>query len=243
MKKNSFIIFIALATLFVSCNKEDAINEVQSVSDIFTHSKSVTVYTSDSLSNVEFKLSSDDQDFLDETARRIRINATNEDLSEISSLQVPLVGSSINATNEALDESERFISISIVKTNSKFSTIETYLDNGNENALKTAFLPSNNTYQHDVVESVNPYCAIQFYYYHGDSCGIVAIPVHKESWLGEWKTRNDLKLHMWLPEDNGIYYHSPYNDNDPTYKHGFKVTTNGGYESNYKFKYANFPIL
>lgn len=243
MKKISFIILIALASVFVSCSKEDVVTEVQSIEDTFKFSKSVTVYTSDSLSNVEFNLSSDDQDFLNEVARCIRINATDEDLSKVSDEQTATVGhSSITADDNAFEGSERSINISVIKTNSKYSTIETYLVKDEESTLKTAFLPHQNTYQHDVEESVNPYCAIQFYYYQGDSCGIIAIPVHKETWLGGWGTRNDLKLHMWLLGDNNEYYHSPYNDNDPTYRHGFKVTTNGGYESNYKFKYANFPI-
>lgn len=221
MKKNRHIILIAFVISLISCSKVE--DQIQTEEGSFVYSESVTVYTDNKLSSVDLILSSDDESLINEIKDCIKLN-DHIDLEDFKSHKL---SAEQNADfTKSLDNYVQIrseLNIEIVEINSETGVIEIELINPSK--LK-AVLPYLYTFGYEAVESVSPYAAIRYKYNSSDVTGIFVEPRHKETWLSGWGYKEEYNEHLHEYFEHNELVQSPWNDNDPTYKHGFRVTSN-----------------
>ena len=221
MKKISFLFLIVLATLFVSCSKEDAtISEKLEIS----YSDTIEIYSDDSQSSAIVVVSTNDKESFEETKSSLML------ITELDS------SGFTNATNTSdsisIDSDPGIeVFIDIVKINSTFKTIGFgHKDMGLKSY--TTEQPSKHTYEYTCIESDADMFA-RYIDNPNSSKGVAGRFGKKECMLCGWDYPSSIDFWWYGSGQTGYYAANPSNGLSHVWKLGVKITTDLGKDDNY----------
>jgi len=241
MKNNILIIFFIITVTLLSCNKNnEVINSQEELQEIegesFKYSEIVTIFSYDSLSIAQVKLSSNCRELFDYTKESL-ILETDECKFEGGKI-VHTEYSSNNSQKEGFPD-EIIIDILTVDTDKEIIgfTLRKKFEN-----LKATSLPWKNTFTYKVVEDEWPYNYARFDYVSSSENGIFVEMGYLNCWLFcAWQYPNSSMYHLYRLEDNGNIISNPKNNVDEVYKLSVRITTNLNEHVNYYYFVSKSP--
>jgi len=224
MKKISFLFLIVLATLFVSCSKEDAtISEKLEIS----YSDTIEVFSADKLSSMIIAVSSNNNELLEDMKNSLMIDTdidADEFISSINSIN--LKSEELNETSSVQSNISADVSVSIIKINTDLKVIGLC---GKDVDLKSVPLIKTYTHHHDCVESEYDFF-VKYKDGSGSQYGIDIYMGHKDCWLCSWEMPGGY-THVFGGEEE---YANPWNRHKSVYKLGADIVTDLGRVGNYE---------
>lgn len=224
MNKCCVIIAIAFVCFFLSCSKDtESLGSVVDISESFSYSDTIEIYSDDDLSSATIVVSSNDEEsFLEAKSSLILIS----DL-EGNNFSNPNVDS-----DSLSSEFEPGIVVNIdilkISSNSKIVGI------GHKNVeLKSANQPTKHTYQYDCIESdYNMF--VRFIYNPASETVVIAKFGRKDCWLCSWYWSHQIDMWWWNSGHDDAFIGNQWNGEKSVWKLGVKVTTDLNRNVNYR---------
>lgn len=222
MKKISFLFLIVLATLFVSCNKEDAtISDKTEIS----YSDTIEVFSADKLSSVVVAISSNDAESFNDLLNSLTVLTDIEDIDDFNDLK----SQEINETSlsENYVSSNIDVSVDILKINTELKAIAL---GRKDIGLKSIAIAKPHTYHYSCIES--KYLFYVRYNHNGASeLGLKVYMGHLDCMLCSWEMQNYLLFNS--PQQNQQLIANPWNAHKSVYKVGANLVTDLGDSENF----------